>query len=596
MDILTIKNLKELPVIDRQDVGEVLAFDDGGNLVKVETVDYTIEPLYETFNDLTGDGRWWANASEYGFDGFSSVEINASEYGNNKYTEGYNIGATEGYNVGREETVNNASELYVTNNGVYEGDLYKRVEVAVDVETPYNKGYEDGAKSASADAIVMDVTDNGIYCSKFAELPEWNEPLTGDDFYSYAYLKGIEFDTKYTWQTDTEIELWFMYDETFRPNQYYPPVIIGNTSYGSIRWNRDDNTNRTWEFYSASSTLFTLEPNVWNKIKLSITDGLWVNDEFIGKVVLNNVHIGKTIRISDSRGGSNWYFGMVKINGDIWYPTPFGFKNNNGDALIGDSSKIEYFKKQAPIIVDNLIKQVNVDVPIPLGSTKIRFTNSQFTKIPKVKSDGLTDMKEMFKGCGYVTDASALADLDTKYVTTLEGCFQSFGAADLDLSSISNWDVSNVTNLGSLFMSGNRFEDYSFMANWNTSNVANFQSIFYNSNGSSQIVRYIPIIKADSATILSMIFSNDTQPTTTLEYFGGFQNMKCNWNDNRGLSATPNLTYESCISILNCLYDFTGNGLTPSSSQGNLKVHQNFLDLVGDEINIGISKGWTITA
>ena len=145
-------------------------------------------------------------------------------------------------------------------------------------------------------------------------------------------------------------------------------------------------------------------------------------------------------------------------------------------------------------------------------------------------------------------------------------------------------------------MSGNRFEDYSFMANWNTSNVANFQSIFYNSNGSSQIARYIPIIKADNATSLIMIFSNDTQPTTSLEYFGGFQNMKCNWNDNRGLSATPNLTYESCISILNCLYDFTGNGLTPSSSQGNLKVHQNFLDLVGDEITIGTNKGWTITA
>ena len=62
------------------------------------------------------------------------------------------------------------------------------------------------------------------------------------------------------------------------------------------------------------------------------------------------------------------------------------------------------------------------------------------------------------------------------------------------------------------------------------------------------------------------------------------------------LNSLPNLTYESCINVLNGLYDFTGNGETPSSSQGKLKVHQNFLDKVGDEISIGTSKGWSITA
>ena len=58
----------------------------------------------------------------------------------------------------------------------------------------------------------------------------------------------------------------------------------------------------------------------------------------------------------------------------------------------------------------------------------------------------------------------------------------------------------------------------------------------------------------------------------------------------------PNLTYESCISILNNLYDFTGNGETPDNNQGKLKVHPNFLTTVGDEISIGVAKGWTISA
>lgn len=47
--------------------------------------------------------------------------------------------------------------------------------------------------------------------------------------------------------------------------------------------------------------------------------------------------------------------------------------------------------------------------------------------------------------------------------------------------------------------------------------------------------------------------------------------------------------------LIEGLYDFTGNNQTPSSSQGKLKVHANFLAKVGDEISIGTNKGWTIT-
>ena len=86
-----------------------------------------------------------------------------------------------------------------------------------------------------------------------------------------------------------------------------------------------------------------------------------------------------------------------------------------------------------------------------------------------------------------------------------------------------------------------------------------------------------------------------TSNMNNLTYFGGLIDVKVNWNDNYGLVRCPNLTYESCISILNNLYDFTGNGETPTSSQAKLKVHQNFLNLVGDDLAIGTNKGWTIT-
>jgi surface protein len=82
---------------------------------------------------------------------------------------------------------------------------------------------------------------------------------------------------------------------------------------------------------------------------------------------------------------------------------------------------------------------------------------------------------------------------------------------------------------------------------------------------------------------------------STLKNFGGWIGLKKSVT-NYGINKCPNLTYESCINVLNGLYDFTGNGIKPASNEGKLKVHQNFLNLVGDEISIGTNKGWTITS
>ena len=71
---------------------------------------------------------------------------------------------------------------------------------------------------------------------------------------------------------------------------------------------------------------------------------------------------------------------------------------------------------------------------------------------------------------------------------------------------------------------------------------------------------------------------------------GGFIGLKCNWDSGNGLDSCPNLTYQSCINVLNGLADVTELG------GRRLKVHPNFLTTVGEEISIGTNKGWTITA
>ena len=109
-------------------------------------------------------------------------------------------------------------------------------------------------------------------------------------------------------------------------------------------------------------------------------------------------------------------------------------------------------------------------------------------------------------------------------------------------------------------------------------------------------LRSVGKIYADSVTYLNSPFSlPDGYFYNDLTDFGGFLNLKCSLTSDRNLKKLPNLTKESCINVLNGLYDFVAAGETPNSDQGQLKVAQSFIDKVGDEISIGINKGWQIT-
>ena len=115
---------------------------------------------------------------------------------------------------------------------------------------------------------------------------------------------------------------------------------------------------------------------------------------------------------------------------------------------------------------------------------------------------------------------------------------------------------------------------------------------FFDTRATSNVEKISPVVLTPSHTISTFCCSANYPKLTD---FGGLINLKASITS-YAFNNLPNLSYESCINILNGLYDFVGNGETPTSSQGKLKVHQNFLDLVGDEISIGTNKGWTITS
>ena len=184
-----------------------------------------------------------------------------------------------------------------------------------------------------------------------------------------------------------------------------------------------------------------------------------------------------------------------------------------------------------------LYKTINVNVipKINLQKTGLRLGFSSFTEVPELADfEGITDMSSMFSEC---RNLQTIPLIDTSNVTTMNYMFHG---------------CNNLTSIPAL--------------NAQSLNMPSYQGIF----GFNELSK--------------------------LTDFGGFLNLKCSLTNDGNLKRLPNLTYQSCINVLNGLYDFTGNGETPGSNQGQLKVHANFLTTVGDEISIGTAKGWVINA
>ena len=257
---------------------------------------------------------------------------------------------------------------------------------------------------------------------------------------------------------------------------------------------------------------------------------------------------------------------------------------------------------------ETLYKNINVNVvpKINVKETGIKFGKSIFTEVPEwADFKGIINMNNMFYECIYL---KAIPLIDTSNVTDMSYMFYDCRS----LQTIPLLDTSNVKYMEYMF----GYCNFQTIPLLNTSNVTTMENMFFNCSN----LQTIPQIDTSNVTNMTSMFSSCTSlvsipalnaqklsmnrysgifgyvSLSKLTDFGGFLNLKCSLESNYNFKSLPNLTYESCINVLNGLYDFTGNGETPNSNQGKLKVHPNFLTTVGDEISIGTSRGWTITA
>lgn len=218
----------------------------------------------------------------------------------------------------------------------------------------------------------------------------------------------------------------------------------------------------------------------------------------------------------------------------------------NKGVTVGDVPFTDYSEK---------INNIKISGSLNVQETGIILSDSKFTTVPDgLDWDGITSMRFMFSNCKYLTE---LPLIDTSKVTNMDLMLQNCTS----LTTIPSLDTSKVESLSLMF------------------------------NGCSNLTT-IPQLDGSSISESYGPFSY----SSNLINVGGFTNLKYGFHYGDGFNKLENLTYQSCINILNGLFDFVGNGEEPKTAQGVIKVHKNFLDAVGDEVSIATNKGWTITA
>ena len=198
--------------------------------------------------------------------------------------------------------------------------------------------------------------------------------------------------------------------------------------------------------------------------------------------------------------------------------------------------------------------------------------------IPLINTSDVTDMGYMFNEC---TGLKTIPLLDTSNVTN----FRYF----LYRSKITELPQFDLRKGVDFYEFCYNCYDLKYVPNLDLSSATNISGLFDNCNSLISVGEIkVPNVRGD----VSYFFGSSNKDNLT--DFGGLIGFRGSITSD-GFHTCPNLSYQSCINILNGLYDFSGNGETPNSNEGKLKVHQNFLDKVGEEISIATNKGWTIT-
>ena len=252
----------------------------------------------------------------------------------------------------------------------------------INPQTLYNEGVEagrtEGEASLAAKARVLEVTENGVYKSKFSDpiIPA-NYTVTGvyadgTNFYSYAELNGKVFNTNIPATMDSRVELWYKGDNLVSGDGYNNIIATNDTNNSNIfeiiYW--ASNNDEVRARIGSSQISANWEETKWHHIIVSVSDGFVIDGEKKGDIQSNsNIPNGRFMingtYDTNSLRNANGCFGMIKINDVVIIPTANGFKNvNTGELLEVVKDGTYTFTENLPIYAEGeLYKTVNVNVP-----------------------------------------------------------------------------------------------------------------------------------------------------------------------------------------------------------------------------------------
>lgn len=320
-----------------------------------------------------------------------------------------------------------------------------------------------------------------------------------------------------------------------------------------------------------------------------------------------------------------------------------------------DSTSLNFYQNNNlvyPPVVDtsnvtdftNLFRECNRIVYIPkYNTTKVKnytsaFAATNFTHIDISMWDttNAEDISSLFSGCKFLEDVDLSKNnwsslkkanflvsncnvLKTVNVTGLVSdkftSLQEMFGSDMALTTIiglDTWNVSNVTDFYETFEECRMLSDETLkqVEKWKVTKPTRFTSMFYN----CQLLKTLDLSgwRTDTLTNVNSMFTycritdlnitgwNLSMITNTSNWFSGcydLVNLQFGYDIKYSfsLSNSSKLTVDSLLSVINGLYNFTGNGETPTSSQGKLTLGSTNLAKLSDEQKaIATDKGWTL--
>ena len=275
-----------------------------------------------------------------------------------------------------------------------------------------------------------------------------------------------------------------------------------------------------------------------------------------------------------------------------------------------DLSAIGYDEKESEQIINKLLISPSADVysnwdENNTSSKMLFYGNTDLIVCPNINTSNVTNMVSMFNGCSSLvtipklntskvtetyrmfyncTALKNVPSLDTTQVTDIsymyDGCY--------NLKTVGEFSAPKATTAKYLFDGCTSLESIGSYEHYLDLGECKYTSSIF---GNCTSLKELPVINCPKITDESGFFGTSGGMLYDLVEVGGCIS-KHNQNGGRKWAICPNLSQASLQRIINCLYDFVGNG---SSTTKGIAFHSNSKALITDEMTAqAAAKGWSI--